>query len=110
MKMRNRIKTTATAAAVAVGLTGATIAGGFSPAAADPGDGSGTATEWCDESGNHQGWGTEEHAQFHEQMESHMVDFMGMGMGMNDGFDIDDMDPGSGMGGLNMGRSSTMSQ
>ncbi|NNF64166.1 MAG: hypothetical protein HKN07_07880 [Acidimicrobiia bacterium] len=104
--MRNRINTAATAAAVAVGLTGVAIAGGLSAAAADPGDGSGTTTEWCDEYGNHERWNTEEHEGFHNEMESHMGDFMGMGMGMGmtDGFDFDDMGAGSEMGDLNMGR------
>ncbi len=108
--MRNRIKTAAAAAAVVAGLTGVAIAGGFSAAAADPGSGSGTISEWCDEFGNHQGWDGEEHAQLHNEMESHMGDFMGMGrgMGMNDGFDVDDMDPGAGMGDGNMGRGSFM--
>lgn len=108
--MRNRIKTTATAAVVAVGLTGGAIAGGLSAAAADPGDGSGTTTEWCDEYGNHEGWNTEEHERFDNEMESHMGDFMGMrmGMGMTDGFDIDDMGPGSEMGNLNTGRGTFM--
>ena len=106
--MRNQIRTAAAAAAVVAGLTGVAIAGGISAAASDPGDGSGTTTEWCDESGNHQGWDIEEHGQFHDQMESHMTEFMGMGMGMNDGFGADGMDPGPGMGGLNMGRGSTM--
>ena len=106
--MKNRIRTTAAAAAVFTGIAGAAIVGGFSAVAADPGDGSGTATEWCDEYGNHQGWDGEEHAQFHDQMESHMGDFMGMGMGMSDGFDVDGMDPGSGMGSGSTARGSSM--
>lgn len=98
--------TTAAATAVLAGLTGVAIAGGFSVANADPGDGPGTGTELCDEYSNHELWNVEEHAQFHDQMESHMGDFMGMGMGMGmtDGFDFDDMGAGSEMGDLNMGR------
>ncbi|MBT8206874.1 MAG: hypothetical protein KJO18_01270 [Acidimicrobiia bacterium] len=100
--------TTAAATAVLAGLTGVAIAGGFSVANADPGDGPGTGTELCDEYSNHELWNVEEHAQFHDQMESHMGDFMGMGMGMNHGFDVDGMDPGSRMGDWNMGRGSFM--
>ncbi len=106
--MRNRVKTTTAAAAVVAGLTGVAIAGGFSVAAADTGDGSGATTEWCDGVGNHDGWDADEHGQFHEQMESHMTDFMGMGMGMSDGFDFGDMGPSSGMGSMNMGRGPAM--
>lgn len=106
--MRNRIKTAAAAGAVVAGLTGVVIAGGFSPAAADPVDRVGDTTEWCDEYGNHEGWDAEEHTLFHDEMESHMSESMGMGMSMGAGFDFEGMESNGGMGGQNMGLASSM--
>jgi len=95
--MRNHVKNTAAAAAIFAAATGAAFVGGLTPAAADPGGGQRANTEWCEDDESHnEGFDSEEHASFHDDMGTHMKGSAGMGMGMG-GWEIDDMDPAASM-------------